>query len=52
MQSLYNQGKARNLPAAPSQWFYGETLPGEGRRRHRGRGEEHTASNYSKSGPA
>lgn len=24
MQSLYNQGKARDLPAAPSQWFYGE----------------------------
>lgn len=30
-QSPHNQGKARDLPAALIQWFYEETLPGEGR---------------------
>lgn len=51
MQSPHNQGKAWDLPAALIQWFYEETLPGEGRQKHRGRGEEHTESNYSKPGP-
>lgn len=39
-QSPHNQGKAGDLPAALIQWFYEETLPGEGRQtRGRRRGK-------------